>query len=133
MRLLRNLAVDPDIPKADSEDEKTDQSRKVPLPGHGPQSPMGMQRGFNKGQYRPPTRRGPDGSIIPPRNAAGPPGGVDRVMHAAQRPPLSDVSNAANQHQTTATTPDGTDAKRKRVSGPPYGNADENGLSGEAG
>lgn len=131
MRLLRNLAVDPDIPKADAESERTELPRKVPLPGHAPQSPMGMQRGA--GQYRPPTRRGPDGSIIPPRNMTAVPSGVDRVVHAAQRPPLSDVSNAANQHQTTATTPDGTDAKRQRVSGPPCGNVDENRLSGEAG
>jgi DNA repair and recombination protein RAD52 len=129
-RLLRNLNVAP--PKK-TEPESEEQPRRAPLPGQTPQSPMGMGRGFGAGQYRPPTRRGPDGSVVPPRPAHTVPGGVERVMNAAQRAPLTDVSNAANQHQSTATTPDGTDAKRQRLSGPPYATVDENRLSGEAG
>lgn len=133
MRLLRNLKVDPDIPKPESEAQQPDQPRRVPLPGQMPQSPMNMGRGLNTSQYRPPTRRGPDGSIITPRTANAVPGGVDRVINAAQRQPLTDVSNVANQHQTTATTPDGTDAKRQRLSGSPYNQLNETRPSGEAG
>lgn len=132
-RLLRNLNVDPDIPKPEDDAQQPEQARKAPLPSQGLQSPMNMGRGPNSGQYRPPTRRGPDGSIIPPRIAQGAPGVVDRVGNAAHRQPLTDVSNAANQYQTTAITPEGTDAKRQRLSGPPYSSADENKLSGEAG
>ena len=134
MRLLRNLNPDSEAARQELEQQQEpDQLRKTPAPPKGPQSPIGMGRGFNAGQYRPPTRRGPDGHVMTPRPTNGVSNGVDRVLQTAQRPPLTDVSNMANQHQATATTLDGTDAKRQRLSGQSPRPSAEHELSGEAG
>jgi DNA repair and recombination protein RAD52 len=118
MRLLRNLKPDtePSNGLAAAEQQPTDQSPKPPVAAGAPQTPVAPGRGFTS-QYRPPTRRAMDG---PSANAASGPvgvlGGVDKVMHAARRPPLSDVSNVPVQHQATSRTPEGADVKRQRLS-----------------
>lgn len=109
---------------------------RAALPGQSqtPQTPTGMGRGFSTSHYRPPTRRGPDGTILAPHTSNAVAGGVDKVLHANRRPPLNDVSNMHNQHQSTATTPDGTDAKRQRIGGSGQEFlSNENQLSGEPG
>lgn len=133
--LLRNLKPAPKpVPVGeDSAQSSTLISHKVSLPGqpNSPQTPLGR---MSTSHYRPPIRRAPDGNIIPPQPGNGISGGVDKVLHANRRPPLNDVSNMHNQHQSTAITPDGTDAKRQRISGSGQSFlSDENQLSGEAG
>lgn len=87
-----------------------DPARRVGAPGSGGQFQMG--RGSSTSAYRPPTRRGPDANGGSPIPGAGV-GGVDRVLQAARRPPLGDVSNV--QHSVTAVTTDGGDAKRLKL------------------
>lgn len=117
MRLLRNLKPDTDPPPQEAELNASDQPNRPAPPANTAQSPAGTGRGFNAGQYRPPTRRGPDGSVIAPASNSLP-GSVDRVLQASKRAPLGDLSNMQNHHQATATTPDGTDAKRQRMTAP---------------
>ena len=133
-RLLKNLVPDPkpvdtakpveDTPR-DFTNPQTDPTRKIGMPNLGVQSPM--HRG-NSSAYRPPTRRAMDPSAASTTAVGHSSGGVDRVLQATnvRRAPLNDVSNV--QHAVTATTHDGFDAKRQRVSGPenPTSKPDEN-------
>ena len=105
-------------PRRDITDPQSEPIRRVGAPpfAQGGQSPI--MRPLNTSAYRPPTRRGPEtsGSTA----VTGPPGGVERVLTATKRTPLSDVSNA-QQHQAvnvTYRTDDGADAKRQRMTGP---------------
>ena len=133
-RLLKNLVPDPkpaDTAKPveeiqrDFTNPQTDPTRKVGMPNVSGQSPM--HRG-NSSAYRPPTRRTMDPSAATTTTVGHTSGGVDRVLQATnvRRAPLNDVSNV--QHAVTATTHDGFDAKRQRVSGPenPTSKPDEN-------
>jgi DNA repair and recombination protein RAD52 len=88
----------------------TDPSRRVGVPGVN--GPLAATRGPNTSAYRPPTRRGPESNSGPPSNAADTSGG-DRTSNAARRTPLGDLSNV--QHNVTAFTTDGVDAKRQKV------------------
>ncbi|KEF58043.1 uncharacterized protein A1O9_05966 [Exophiala aquamarina CBS 119918] len=93
-----------------------DPARRVGGPGNTGQ--FQMSRGPSTSAYRPPTRRGPEsngGSTIPAIST----GGVDRALEAVKRPPLGDVSNL--QHNATALTTDGVDAKRLKVAEPESG------------
>ena len=101
--------------KKDHVEPQHDLTRRVagsPLV-QGGQSPM--IRPLNTSAYRPPTRRGPDTSGSTAVTA--PQAGADRVLTAAKRTPLSDVSNVQQQphHSVTARTDDGVDAKRQRM------------------
>ncbi|EXJ86600.1 hypothetical protein A1O3_03553 [Capronia epimyces CBS 606.96] len=89
---------------------QSDSSRRVGAPGAN--SPLAPVRGPSTSAYRPPTRRGPESPGGPPPNAVEI-GGGDRALQAARRTPLGDVSNV--QHNVTAVTTDGVDAKRQRI------------------
>lgn len=90
---------------------QSDPSRRVGAPGAGGPVPGGA-RGPSTSAYRPPTRRGPEPIGGPPTNAVET-GGGDRALPPARRTPLGDVSNV--QHNVTAVTTDGLDAKRQKV------------------
>ena len=127
-RLLKNLVPEPkpvEETQRDLANPHTDPTRKISMPNPGGQSPM--HRG-NSSAYRPPTRRALDPGAATTTNTGHTPGGVDRVLQATnvRRAPLNDVSNV--QHAVTASTHDGFDAKRQRVSGPegPAFKLDEN-------
>ncbi|KIX06516.1 uncharacterized protein Z518_04492 [Rhinocladiella mackenziei CBS 650.93] len=110
--LKRDLTVDiPKLPAPNVVHPQSDQSRRVGAPG--PNGPFSTGRGPNTSAYRPPTRRGPD-SIAGPTTNPAEPECFDRDLSAAKRTPLGDVSNV--QHNVTAVTADGLDAKRQRVS-----------------
>lgn len=87
--------------------------------GQSPQPNRSAPGGFSGGggmstsAYRPPTRRS-DG----PPNAAAGPSGNGNMAAGVKRPPLNDVSNMQPQHNVTARTEEGADAKRQRVVGP---------------
>jgi len=103
-------------------DPKTDQARRLGIPGQGAMSPVGKSApgGTGTSAYRPPSRRAMDpvGNTVG-ADGQGIPGGVDRVMTAAKRAPLGDLSNIQHQqHSATAFTADGGDAKRMRITGP---------------
>lgn len=93
-------------------DPRADQARRVGVPGQSVPSPRPQGSAF-----RPLTRRPPEAGVqsnaATGANAGDVPNGVDRVLVAAKRPPLGDVSNM--QHTVTASTGDGADAKRQRV------------------
>ena len=136
--VLLRANLQPQLPQA-PEEKASPQSMhppRMPSTGHpqAPQTPTGMNRGFTTSHYRPPTRRGPDGAVLGTNAANGVSGGVDRILNAGRRPPLSDVSNKPPQHLSTATTPDGSDVKRQRIGGSGETlHSDENRFSGEAG
>lgn len=129
--LKRDLSVDTTPIRRELMNPQLDQPRRVGTPGPTGQFPS--IRGPSTSAYRPPTRRGPLESG--PAQAPHLPdqGGVDRVMQAPKRTPLGDLSNV--QHNATAVTTDGADAKRQRVSdtgtegaaGAPYNQTTNNG------
>lgn len=108
--LKRDLTPDTTLLTTNIINPHSDQVRRVGAPGVNGQ--FSNVRGPSTSAYRPPTRRGPEPPVGHTSNAAEP-GGVDRVLHAAKRIPLGDVSNA--QHNVTAVTNDGADAKRQRL------------------
>ena len=135
-RLTRNLTVDTDAPQRD--ENGAPQAEAMQRTGSGPsmlQLPqagpkpinvnMNMGAGMRTSAYRPPTRRAADvnsATTLPTTGVnTGVPAGVDRVLIAAQRQPLHDVSNMQQQHNVTAMTHDGADAKRQRLGGPVQG------------
>lgn len=117
--LKRDLSADTTPHHTNIINPAFDQPRKVGAPGSAGQ--FQMPRGPGTSAYRPPTRRGPEstgGSPAPVVTSAG----VDRVLQAARRTPLGDMSNI--QHSVTAITPDGAEAKRQRV-----GDGDSSGVT----
>lgn len=112
--LLRDtLLPQPEPPKKDNLEPQSEPVRRVGTPGFGQAGQLPGTKPLSTSAYRPPTRRGLDTN----GNTAitGPPAGVDRVLAAAKRPPLSDVSNLQEQHSVTARTDDGADVKRQRI------------------
>lgn len=85
-------------------------SRRVGAPSPGSQHPT--IRGPTTSAYRPPTRRGPDPNPVPSNQTEQ--GVAERGQQLAKRTPLGDLSNV-QQHNVTAITLDGADAKRQRV------------------
>jgi DNA repair and recombination protein RAD52 len=118
--LKRDLSVDTTPIRRDLVNPQADQLRRVGAPGPNGQFP-GI-RGPSTSAYRPPTRRGPLESNATHFSNSAEFGGVERGLQAAKRTPLGDVSNV--QHQVTAATTDGADAKRQRVAdAAPHGEA----------
>lgn len=105
----------PKPPQPDDLNAESDPVRRVGTPGLGQIGQMPGTRPLNTSAYRPPTRRGIDTSGNP--TSTGIPGGVDKVLAAVKRPPLSDVSNFQQQHATTTRTEDTADVKRQRITG----------------
>lgn len=114
--LKRDLTVDTTPHTTQIINPQFDPARRIGGPGNAAQ--FQMSRGPSTSAYRPPTRRGPEsngGSAITATST----GGAERVLQAAKRPPLGDVSNV--QHSVTAVTTDGMDAKRLKVAEPENG------------
>ncbi|KIW24362.1 uncharacterized protein PV07_10080 [Cladophialophora immunda] len=109
--LKRDLTPDTTNIRTNVINPQSDPMRRLGAPG--PSGPMSGTRAPNASAYRPPTRRGPLESGTGHTVSSVDPGGVDRVLQAAKRTPLGDVSNV--QHHATSITADGTDAKRQRV------------------
>jgi len=108
--LKRDLKPDTAGPPRDFIDPKTDQSRRLGIPGQTGQNPV--PKGIGSSAYRPPTRRGPETNSGPVGGA----GGGDRAWNAARRPPLVDVSNM--QRSATGVTADEPEVKRQRINAP---------------
>jgi DNA repair and recombination protein RAD52 len=114
----------------------------VSAPGPGPtnrdfidpRSNTGRQLGTGMGQSPQPNRVGSMSTSAyrpPTRRTDAPPGNVSGNMAAASsRPPLNDVSNLHPQHNVTAVTADGADAKRQRLGGQVDGPGGENAAAG---
>lgn len=98
-------------------------SRRVGAPSPGAQQPS-VVRGPTTSAYRPPTRRGPDAAPLPWNQTDQ--GTADTGQQVAKRTPLGDLSNV--QHNVTAITLDGADAKRQRIQ-----DSGQNGTDGAAG
>lgn len=94
-------------------DPKFDSSRRVGLPGQTASGPV-MRSSMSTSAYRPPTRHASPASTNGPVQGATS-AVADRNLNGAKRHPLGDVSNM--QHNVTATTGDGLDAKRQRIAG----------------
>ncbi|OAP59052.1 hypothetical protein AYL99_06350 [Fonsecaea erecta] len=109
--LKRDLTPDTTILRTNVINPQSDPMRRLGAPG--PSAQIAGSRGPNTSAYRPPTRRGPLESGTGHALSSVDPGGVDRVVQAARRTPLGDVSNV--QHHVTSITVDGADAKRQRV------------------
>ena len=108
--LKRDLSVDTTPIRRDIVSLPPEPPRRVGGPGSI--GPLPGTRGPSTSAYRPPTRRGlVDSNPAQPHPAEQ--GGVDRVLQAAKRTPLGDVSNM--QHHATEVTADGADVKRRRT------------------
>ncbi|KIW78526.1 hypothetical protein Z517_08364 [Fonsecaea pedrosoi CBS 271.37] len=112
--LKRDLTPDTTNLRTNVINPQSDPMRRLGAPG--PSGPIPGARGPNTSAYRPPTRRGPLDSGPGHALSLVDPSGVDRVLQAAKRTPLGDVSNV-QQHHVTSITADGADAKRQRVDG----------------
>jgi DNA repair and recombination protein RAD52 len=109
--LKRDLTVDTTLIRRESPTGAAEPPRRVGAPALNGTMP-GL-RGPSTSAYRPPTRRGPTDTNMAHNVQAGETGGVDRVLQAARRMPLGDVSNM--QHHTTAVSAEGAEVKRQRV------------------
>ncbi|KAK4939411.1 DNA repair protein rad52 [Elasticomyces elasticus] len=111
--LKRDLKSDTSTVTTNVINPQFDQSRKVGAP-----SPNGLVGGIRGGtsSYRPPTRRGPETFGVTMQHPTD--SGSEQNLQAARRIPLGDVSNM--QHNVTAVTVDGADAKRQRVLDPDH-------------
>ncbi|KAK5072162.1 DNA repair protein rad52 [Lithohypha guttulata] len=115
LRVEPPLQRDETLPKLPVE-----QARKVGQPG---QTGAGMSPSFPRmgtSAYRPPTRHGATNGAS--SNAVPGVAGTERVLTAAKRAPLGDLSNV--QHQPTAAAGDGGDLKRQRTGPGLTGNID---------
>ncbi|KIX95761.1 uncharacterized protein Z520_08469 [Fonsecaea multimorphosa CBS 102226] len=115
--LKRDLTPDTTNLRTNVINPQSDPMRRLGAPGHPSGQISSGTRGPNTSAYRPPTRRGPpeSGTTSHTMSSVDVGGGVDRVLQAAKRTPLGDVSNMQQQHHVTSITADGADAKRQRL------------------
>lgn len=112
--LKRDLTPDTSIISPHTINPQLDSSRRVGAPAPIPKGQFATVRGPGASAYRPPTRRGPEANPAPAVGVTpSEPAGADEGFQITRRMPLGDVSNI--QHNVTATTPDGADAKRQRI------------------
>lgn len=113
LALNRHTLKPEPLPSKDETPPKlpAEQAKKVGVPA---QATVGMSPGLLRtgtSAYRPPTRHGPinSASNSPAPGAAG----AERVLTAAKRAPLGDLSNV--QHGANGTVADGGEVKRQRI------------------
>ena len=106
----KTLKVEPPLKRPPQSDAAVLASAGIAgVPAVAQAAPNPKSRTTSTSAYRPPTRHGPPAAA----GNSPVPGGGERVLTAAKRAPLGDLSNVQNG----ATTPvqDGGDAKRQRI------------------